>query len=564
MKTVLLLVRSRLARRLTALFLLASMLPLAGAGSLVLRGIEETTREDAQRRQAALGEAAAGLVRQWIARSTDKLATMGRLRTAKSAQRRNARQILAELTHLVEPSNLFLEVQQIGGSTQKPQLLGQTTQKEYELAQQSAGNLDEELELQFLANVNSPIVQDVYRGKAQAQSPQPTTNFGFRTLQISAPFEADAGKRERGVLIGYLDLRRLDELLAPVVSAGMQLIVESPAAKVISSAGPPVEDAIESRVPVRYSDWEIRVREPRALVEASTSAARRRVWIGLGLAALLACVSSLFFASRILRPLRTLTSTAERLERGDLTARTGIDRQDEIGRLGRSFDAMAAALEKLDDAKSTFVGTVSHELRTPLTSLRLSVANLAEGVVGPLDSKQQKSVERIARDVDRLIARVSDLLALAKLEAGVETPALETLDLRGVATTCAETLRPLADARDIRVEIDGCGEGTADRSMLERIVVNLLDNAIKFAPAASTITILVSDHSIRVCDQGAGIAEPALFSAFAQGKASGVKSPGVGLGLAIVKKLADLLGAKIEAVQGEPSYVELRLVAASE
>ena len=561
MDFVLRLLRSPLARRLTLLFLLASVLPLGGAGWLILQGLERASLEDATRRQSLVAEGAAGLVRQWVARSSDKLETMARLAASHSfdaAAATNGRTTAMEqIEVLVEATQLFLEVQQIAGTEKQPELIAQTMRTDYAQAQRAIPNARSLLESRFHANAQQAIVRDPLSQRSQFQSKTIERSFGFRALPISVPY-GDASAKAGGALVGYLDMRRLDEALAGLVQGDMRIEVRSAkslgkgmddASVEIAASGPKIADEVRTETAVGYGDWTIHVQEPRARIEEGYLRARHLVLIGIGIAIAIASLASFVFASRVLRPVKTLTATATRLEHGDLSARCGIDRRDEIGQLGRSFDAMATALETLDDAKSDFVRTVSHELRTPLTSLRLSVANLADGVVGPLEARQQVVVERIARDVDRLVARVGDLLALAKIEAGVEQARIGDIDLAELARGMVEALRPLADTRGVRLETRGAGHGRADRGMLERMVVNLVDNAIKFGPEKGTVTVAIEGATLTVFDDGGGFEDERLFEAFAQGESDGVKNHGVGLGLAIVRKLATLQNAKFERVR---------------
>ncbi|MCB9919333.1 MAG: HAMP domain-containing histidine kinase [Planctomycetes bacterium] len=548
------LLRSPLARRLTLLFLLASVLPLGGAGWLILQGLERVSLEDATRRQSLVAEGAAGLVRQWVARSSDKLETMARLASSHSFGEATA---MEQIEVLVEATKLFLEVQQIAGTETQPELIAQTMQTDYAQAQRAIPNVRALLESRFHANAQQAIVRDPLSQRSQFRSKIIERSFGFRALPISVPY-GDATTKEGGALVGYLDMRRLDEALAGLVQGDMRIEVRSAkslgkatddASVEIAASGSEIADEIRTETAVGYGDWTVRVTEPRARIDEGYLRARHLVVIGIGIAIALASLASFVFASRVLRPVNILTATATRLEHGNLSARSGIDRRDEIGQLGRSFDAMATALEKLDDAKSDFIRTVSHELRTPLTSLRLSVANLADGVVGPLEARQQVVVERIARDVDRLVARVGDLLALAKIEAGVEQARIADIDLSELARGILDALRPLAETRCVRLETCGIGSGRADRGMLERMIINLVDNAIKFGPEKGAVTVAIEGATLTVLDDGGGFEDESLFEAFVQAESDGVKNPGVGLGLSIVRKLATLQNAKLERVR---------------
>jgi signal transduction histidine kinase len=230
---------------------------------------------------------------------------------------------------------------------------------------------------------------------------------------------------------------------------------------------------------------------------------------------------------------------------GNLQARTGIQREDEIGDLARSFDHMTESLQQLDQLKSEFVSHVSHELRTPLTSGKLSLANLEDEVLGPMTEKQKEVAGRIRKDIDRLIRMVNELLDIARLEAGKVEIHRQKVDLAEVITKTLETLQPLAAPRKIKISFASKPfplEG--DPSRLEQIFLNLVDNAIKHSPEGGEISIRTENRSLFIEDQGPGLPDEGkhLFEKFAPRKTG---NQGVGLGLSITKKLVELHGGTI-------------------
>jgi signal transduction histidine kinase len=220
---------------------------------------------------------------------------------------------------------------------------------------------------------------------------------------------------------------------------------------------------------------------------------------------------------------------------------------------------MAAALEGLDAAKSDFVANVSHELRTPLTAMRLSIANLLDGMAGEVDERARATLERLRRDAERMVSLVSDLLELARIEAGAVLPRKVACDLAALACECAAAVAPLADDKRISIEVKGEGIAEADPALLRRVVTNLLDNAVRFTPAGGRVAVVASGPELRVSDTGPGLNDPRLFEKFVQGSQDGVKHRGVGLGLTIVKKLIDLHGGSVRLEPGEGATFVIRL-----
>jgi len=204
---------------------------------------------------------------------------------------------------------------------------------------------------------------------------------------------------------------------------------------------------------------------------------------------------------------------------------------------------MAAALQELDELKSEFVAHVSHELRTPLAAMQLAVANLQDGLAGPLGEKHEEVLRRIQSDIERLIRLVNGVLDIARIEAGKFELARGPVDLADVARNAAEALEPLAGKKGSQLSI-----ATApcvvfgDRERLLQVVTNLLDNAIKFTPAGGRVEVKVARGILRVSDTGPGIPPerlPRIFDRFAR---TGAMNAGAGLGLSIAKKIVELHG----------------------
>jgi len=186
--------------------------------------------------------------------------------------------------------------------------------------------------------------------------------------------------------------------------------------------------------------------------------------------------------------------------------------------------------------KGEFVSHVSHELRTPLTSAKVALANVQEGISG------KESLGRVQEDLDRLIRMVNELLDVARLEAGLRI-ATQPTDLGGLVRGAAESLRPLAK---VELRISGAGDVVdLDPARVQQILVNLVDNALKYA--RSRVDIEVRGREVRVTDDGPGVPpehRERIFEKFARVQ-TGPKPPGAGLGLSIARKLAQLHGAAL-------------------
>jgi two-component system phosphate regulon sensor histidine kinase PhoR len=212
--------------------------------------------------------------------------------------------------------------------------------------------------------------------------------------------------------------------------------------------------------------------------------------------------------------------------------------------------------KRIERMRRDFVANVSHELRTPLTAIRGYVEALSAD--DGLPEERQRFLEIIARNATRMERLVSDLLRLARLDAGQETLAIARVDVAALAASVVADLSPVLDDRDQRVTIDVAPEAAvveADESKLRDVVRNLVTNASTYAAEGTTIRVATARDGARVVvtvsDEGPGIPEGDLariFERFYRVDKSRARDPGgTGLGLAIVKHLVELHGGTIRA-----------------
>jgi two-component system phosphate regulon sensor histidine kinase PhoR len=212
--------------------------------------------------------------------------------------------------------------------------------------------------------------------------------------------------------------------------------------------------------------------------------------------------------------------------------------------------------KRLDEVRRDFVANVSHELKTPLTAIRGSVETLQDGALD--DQKHARHfLEVIQRHIGRLEGLLDDLLNLAKIESGEASPRMEEIDLQALFEDVMKTVTPLALGRGIDLVINHRMEGVtikADRHQLERALLNLLDNGIKYTESGGQVQLGVckNNHEMQiiVSDSGIGILSeqlPRIFERFYRvDKARSREQGGTGLGLAIVKHIAQAHGGRVE------------------
>ncbi len=267
----------------------------------------------------------------------------------------------------------------------------------------------------------------------------------------------------------------------------------------------------------------------------------------------------LLVARAALRPVATLTDDVERITAtGDLTARTDEGRSDELGRLGKAFNSMLAALRESLSAQRQLVADASHELRTPLTTARTGLETLERHPELEADERRQL-IGRARRELEEMTHLIEELVALARGDAN--PPDLEPVRLDEVA---AEVVAAAGrrTGRRFKLDLEATTVYSA-RSDLVRAINNLIDNAVKWSPGSSSIDITVTDGSLSVRDRGPGIAAedaPYVFDRFFRAATARTR-PGSGLGLAIVKQVAESHGgtACVRPAKGGGSIFTIKL-----
>ncbi|MEU8541211.1 ATP-binding protein [Streptomyces sp. NPDC048717] len=288
-----------------------------------------------------------------------------------------------------------------------------------------------------------------------------------------------------------------------------------------------------------------------------TLAAAPTVAVAAGVA-LAAVLGALLLSRAVLRPVRAMTLAAGELGEGDLGRRVPVSGRDEIARLGRAFNRMAASIQAAEERQRRLTGDIAHELRTPLANLRGYLEALRDGIVEPtpelLDSLHEEALlqQRI----------VDDLQDLALAEAGALTYHRTHVDLRDLLQAAATAHRARADTAGValRLETPRPGYVVADADRLRQVFGNLVGNALRATRPGGTVTLALIGHGdlmlVQVRDTGKGIpAEslPHVFDRFWRADADrGRATGGSGLGLSIARQIvADHRGTiEVESTVG--------------
>ena len=299
---------------------------------------------------------------------------------------------------------------------------------------------------------------------------------------------------------------------------------------------------------------------PLGRMDASIQAFRLLLPI-LGLTSLIAAlVGSWAIAGRALRPIASMTGTAQTIALSrDLSRRIEVPaHRDELGRLAVTFNAMLSSIEHAYHAQQRFVSDASHELRAPLTAIQGNLELLRRHQGMPEDEREE-ALSEMTREADRLTRLVADLLALARADAGVPLKYC-LVDLDAIVLDAFRAARQLARDQTLVLDPFEPTQINGDEDRLKQLVLILLDNALKYTPADGQVTLGLrhGEGSVEVLvrDTGVGIPPedlPHVFERFYRADPARSRDPGgTGLGLPIAQWIAGQHGGKVvlESQQG--------------
>jgi signal transduction histidine kinase len=258
-------------------------------------------------------------------------------------------------------------------------------------------------------------------------------------------------------------------------------------------------------------------------------------------------------------PLEEIRLGAERFAHGRFAAKLPDYQVREIAELATALNQMATQLDSLENLRREFVANVSHELKTPVTSIHGFAETLLDGAKNNPEDLE-RFLQIIVRQSARLADIIDDLLTLSRLESAPldDLLAIDRYDLCDILESGRDACHSRAEKKDIGIIIDcpGTIEVMADRSLLTQAVINLIENAVKYSPEHTTVTVSGAWQAqrvrIAVTDQGPGIAEhhiPRLFERFYRAdKARSRRLGGTGLGLAIVKHIVGVHRGEVDVV----------------
>ncbi len=271
--------------------------------------------------------------------------------------------------------------------------------------------------------------------------------------------------------------------------------------------------------------------------------------IGLGIASAAGLIGIFFLAYSMIRPLRELRRGIRAVSEDGPNLPIRIRSKDEFGELADTFNEMTALLKEEEGMRSDFIAMLSHEIRTPLTSIRESVNMLAEEVLGPVNQQQKKFLAIAGAEIVRMSELLNRLMLVSRLESGGLSLEPCPVEVSGFISECIRHVALSAKSKHIKIETKlspNLPNVMADADQLQRVLSNLLGNAVKFSDSGDIIQVTATldkngrNITFSVLDNGPGVPETEqslIFNKYYQARGMRKQADGVGLGLSISRQI---------------------------
>jgi len=297
----------------------------------------------------------------------------------------------------------------------------------------------------------------------------------------------------------------------------------------------------------------------RHLDEAFGQSTLIALGIATGAAIITALAVSSLVARRVVRPIRDLADSAQRIARGAYDERVGSTGEDELAELAGAFNAMAGSLEISEQRRRRLLSDVAHELRTPLATLDAHLEGLADGVLDPTPD----TLTTMRHETARLARVVDDLQAVSRAEERQLQLDVHKVEPGGLLHRAARAAEPAARTEDITIVVgpaEHLPRVTVDEDRFAEVLGNLMDNALRHTPPGGTVTLSArtahNDVELSVTDTGSGVAPENLdriFERFFRADPARARSDGgSGIGLTITRAIVEAHGGRIAASSAGP------------
>jgi signal transduction histidine kinase len=425
--------------------------------------------------------------------------------------------------------------------------------------------------IQTVANRRGPQPQTSRRELAERFAKTTATRIAYTehhladdTILLAVPLREDAGIR--GMVAAALPSSAFNGWLAKIEVGGSNLYVVDEAGHILTYFGP----AWHRHLPLGdYQPTKNANSGQKGYLQSYGPDGSQESFIGYAYAAFPRCAVLIVTpVGDILDPTNGLIQRLSLLLLPILLlvsawAWQRIQSERRIGDLARQLADQNEALRKADQAKSEFLANVSHDLRTPLAAMQVSISGLLESRSRWTQSEVKETLGVVGEEIDQLSARVRNLLDMARLESGAGALSRQPEDLTDIVSSALERLEPITRGNQLHADfppeplmIDG------DQERLETVVINLMENAVKYSPEGSTIHLqgqrLNGKVSIRIWDEGQGLQpgdEEKVFEMYYRsGRGRAIR--GTGVGLAICRAIIEAHGGRIGATRAPTGGAE--------
>ncbi len=305
-------------------------------------------------------------------------------------------------------------------------------------------------------------------------------------------------------------------------------------------------------IPIHYNDAVIGgifYFYPPGIMRSTVRDFSSMVFLTLILAMLISMCLIFLESRRISRPLKEINGAALEIASGKFDRRVDVDSYDEISQLASSFNYMADSLKQLEEMRTSFISDISHELRTPMTSISGFVQGIIDGTV-PKD-KEREYLNIVLEESTRLSRLTNEMFEMTKMTSPKYKLSVKKFDINEVVRLCIIGAEQKIEGKGIELDVsfeDEVINVLADPDAIKRVIINLLDNAVKFSFDGKTIEIRVYEKNrhinFEITNYGAGISKkdlPHIFDRFYKSdKSRGRDKTGAGLGLSFVKNILSL------------------------
>lgn len=265
-------------------------------------------------------------------------------------------------------------------------------------------------------------------------------------------------------------------------------------------------------------------------------------------------------SGKIMRPIRKINAVAEEYSTGNFETKLDIKSHDEIGQLAATLEYMASELSKLDDYRRSFISNISHDFRSPLTSIKGYIEAIQDGTIPP--EKQSKYLDIVVAETNRLTKLTSSLLELNDFDSYGIWLMRKEFDVIDLVKSAMNTFEGRCLEKNISLILNNHTKSSvvyADKTKIQQVIYNLLDNAIKFTSAGKSIYITLTEKNeklfVSVKDEGCGIPADSLKKIWVRfykaDTSRGKDKQGTGLGLAITREIVKAHGENINVVSTE-------------